>query len=483
MTLAPGGFVWLLRHELRLALRGTATRSRWARLVPILLLAVIPAAGGIAAAFALRDVVGDPSSEALGLVGSAFAGLVLLMISTASIAVLRTFHDRHDLDLLLSAPLPPPRILAAKAAGVTVAVAAPFALFVAPLTVAAAVFGHPQWLGGLAMVAVAATVATAAAFAVTSTLFATVGPRRARVVVQLAAAVLGGTVFLLGQSANFAPRLAHRLLRAATGAWPPPLDWPARAAFGALLPLAALAILAAVSWWAATRIGARHLAASAETADRRIARSRPMRFGGGLARVLIVKEFRLIARDPELIAQIALRLIYVIPLAALVLRGGGHGAGIAASATAFAGLLASSLAWIAVCAEDASDLLASAPVARVAIVRAKLAAACLPSLVLVAIAAVAARAPWAAAVTVATGTVAAVTAALLQAWFGKVRPRAVFRRRQSGSFVLGVGEVVLAAAWSGTAALLTRGSPWALAPALFGTMIMAGAIEARPRDG
>ncbi|MGI4879368.1 MAG: hypothetical protein ACRYG4_17990, partial [Janthinobacterium lividum] len=88
--------------------------------------------------------------------------------------------------------------------------------------------------------------------------------------------------------------------------------------------------------------------------------------------------------------------------------------------------------------------------------------------------------PLASVVTLVMGTVAALTAALLQGWFGRPQPRSAFRRRQSGSFIVGLGEVVLAGAWAGTAALATRGSMWAAAPALFGAMIMAGAIEARP---
>ncbi len=497
----PGGFGWLLRHELRLALRGTRTRtSLFTRYAPVLLLATVPTIGGVLLAWAVRDV-GPVSARDLTMIHNfltlAVAGLLVLMISTASIAVLRTFHDRHDLDLLLSAPVPPARVLAAKAVGVSVTVAAPFLLFGAPFAVASAVLGHPGWLGGLVMIAVDATFATALALGLIGILFSAIGPRRARTVAQLFAAVMGGTIFLVSQLRNVSPAVAHRLARFVAQPWPSPLDWPARAVLGAPVPLLAMVALAALAARGSSLYGARHLAASADTTTRvRRIRTGPVRFRGGLARAIVSKELRLIARDPELITQIGLRLVYLIPLAALVLRGGTGTAGpgidapgIAAAVTAAAGLLASSLAWIVVCAEDAPDLLAAAPVAPAAVRRAKLVAACV---VPVGIAFAAAlglvrHAPGVAAVTLVMGSIAALSAALLQAWFGRPQPRAAFRRRQSGSFIVGLGEVLLAAAWSGTTALLARGSPFAVAPALLAGMILAGAVEARRdrdrRDG
>lgn len=483
--MAVGGFAWLLRHELRLALRGTGPRRGWfARMLPLILLATVPTLGGIALAWAVtRQAL--PLARYAGFAGAGIAALLVLMLSTAAIAVLRTFHDRHDLDLLLSAPIPPSRILAAKAVGVAVTVAAPFTLFVAPFALTAALRGEPRFLGTLAMVGVDATIATAVALGVTGVLFDALGARRARVAVQLGAAITGGAAFLLTQARSISPGLADRLYAAIARPLPSPLDWPGRATVGAPLPLAAMIALAALAAWGATRFAARHLAASEAAAAARPARSRPFRFRGGLTRIVVAKELRLIARDPELITQIALRLVYLIPLGALIVNGGGAGAGpvVAAAATAAAGLLASSLAWIVVCAEDAPDLLAVAPASGATVERAKLLAACLVPAGLAAVAAVAIlpAAPWAAAVTIVMGSVAAITAALLQAWFGTPQPRAAFRRRQSGSFVVGVGEVVLAGAWSGTATLLARASVWAVVPALLAGMILAGAIEARPR--
>ena len=231
------------------------------------------------------------------------------------------------------------------------------------------------------MVGVDATLATALAIGFVGRLFGALGARRARVAVQLGAAAIGGTVFLLSQSQSLAPGLAGRLFAAVARPWPTPFDWPGRAALGAPLPLAAMVGLGAAALALAARRGGRDLVAAGDPGGgAAAARTAVVRFHPGLTRAIVVKELRLIARDPELISQIALRLVYLIPLAALVVRG-SHGVdpgpALAAGATASAGLLASSLAWLVVAAEDAPDLLAAAPRAVATIARAKLIAATL----------------------------------------------------------------------------------------------------------
>ena len=493
--LIPGSFAWLLRHELRLSVRALGRgRHRLARLIPVLLLAIVPVIGGIGLAILIAAAMqhADPHATARalnavrGVVGAGVAGILILMVSTSSIAVLRAFYERGDLDLLLAAPMPPGRVLAAKAVGVAVITAAPFLILLGPFVLTSAVLGSPRWLGTLAMIAVDATLATALAIAITGVLFEFIGARRARVAVQLVSAVLGGAVFLLSQSPNFAPAISHRVIGAITRPWPAPLDWPSRAAFGEPLPLLAFALFAGAAFVIAARLGARHLAAATAPREDRAAgsRTRVVRFRTGFRQVVIAKELRLIVRDPELIAQISLRIVYLIPITALILRGDtaiDAGPAIAAAVTGFAALLASSLAWIIVCAEDAPDLIASAPQAPLDLARTKLIAACLLPVGIAAIvaAAMVMSFPIAAAALLCMAVVAAVSATLLQSWFGRPALRSAFRRRQAQSIVIGIGEVGLAGAWAATASLLARQSVWALAPALIGCMILAGAIEAR----
>ncbi len=481
----PSGLLWLLRHELRLWARGGYGQGRWlTRAGPRLLLAAIPLVAGIVLAVTLSGREPGPGTTFAGVIGALVIALVVLLVSTASVAVLRTFHDRHDLDLLLAAPIPAARVMAAKAIGVVVTVALPFLVVITPFAVTSALLGNPRWLPALLIVVIDATMATAIAIGLTAGLFATVGPRRARVVVQLIAAVTGGGVFLLSQAQSFAPAATRSAYLLLIRPWPAPLDWPSRAAIGEPLPLLGLVLVAGLAFRAATGIGGRTLARAGDHDDRaRAARTSRVRFRSGLTTTIVIKELRLIARDPELIAQVVLRLIYLIPIAAVILRGAGAAAvpAVAATATGFAGLLTSSLAWIVVCAEDAPDLLAAAPRLPAAIARAKLVATCAGPLALVTLAAagVLRPSPWGAAVTLVMGGVAAVSAALIQSWFGRPARRTAFRRRPAVSFAVGLGEVLLAGAWAGTAGLLARGSPLAVAPALLAGMIVAGAIEAR----
>jgi ABC-2 type transport system permease protein len=496
-TLAPGGFVWLLRHELRVSIRALRRgNSRFARIIPVLLLAIVPIIGGIALAFLIATATHHATPRAAakalhalrGPAGAGVIAILVLMISTASMSVLRAFYERGDLDLLLAAPLRPSRILAAKSVGVAVITAAPFLVILGPFVLTSVVLGGARWLGALAMIAVDATMATAIAIVVTSVLFRVIGVRRARVAVQLASATLGGLVFLLSQAPNFAPEMSKRLIGTITRPWPAPLDWPTRAALGEPFPILALAAVAGVSFAGAVRLGAARLAAAGTTPGERskvTAKTHVVRFRAGVARNIIVKELRLIVRDPELIAQVSLRMIYLIPITALVLRGSAAidpGPAVAAAVTGFSGLLSSSLAWIIVCAEDAPDLIASAPQEERATARAKTLAACtLPLGFAATVAAVMAPSrPAAAAVTLGMAAVATTTAALVQLWFGRPAKRSAFRRRQAGSIVIGIGEVAMAGAWAATASQIARGSVWAIAPALVAGMILAGAVEARP---
>jgi ABC-2 type transport system permease protein len=110
------------------------------------------------------------------------------------------------------------------------------------------------------------------------------------------------------------------------------------------------------------------------------ARSSTLRLRTGLRRVLILKELRLIARDPMLLTHLLGQLVFLLPLGLALWRG------TAQSATPWAwltilflvGSTASALAWLTVSAEDAPDLLASSPVPTRALVRAKVEAALLP---------------------------------------------------------------------------------------------------------
>jgi ABC-2 type transport system permease protein len=462
-TIAPAvSLRWLVRHELRLALRDGRV-SPAARAVLIGLVLLMPTLIGVLMAWSLRSAPDVPRA-AFGYVSAAAIALVMLLLSGAGVYVLRRFHDRSDLDLLMSAPVPPRRVFAAKAFAVHTSVSLPMLVFLAPFLIASAVFGHPGWLGGIIVIVVAAVIASSLAFIAASFLFRLVGPRRGRTIIQVASGAFAAFVAVSGQASNFAPKLFFAVTDTFAAPPPSPLDWPARAVFGEPGPLLALIVLAFAFSLLAARVAVGDLGQPQQFAPESVRARRPHRFGSGVYRVLIVKELRLLVRDPELVGVVALQLAYMIPAFGLIFAGGLLSpARLAAATVLLAGLLTSSLAWLTICGEDAPELVAAAPVSADVLLRTKLAAACLPALALALPAAlfIATMDMRAALITVLLSPSAAFGAGIQQHWAGQPQPRRAFRFRQKGSMLLAISEYAMAACWASAASMVVTRSPYA----------------------
>jgi ABC-2 type transport system permease protein len=308
-------------------------------------------------------------------------------------------------------------------------------------------------------------VASSLAFITSSWLLRLVGARRGRTIIQVASGAFAALIAVAGQTVNFAPKVFYGVTGRFAEPPSPPFDWPARAVFGEPLPLVLMVLLAVASALLAARVAARDLGQPQQFAPAAARTRRPPRFAGGQFRMLLTKELRLLGRDPELVAVIALQMAYMIPAFGLIFAGGlVSPARLAAAAVLFAGLLTSSLAWLTICGEDAPELIAAAPVPDDVVVRAKLAAACLPALLLVvpAVAAIAAMDMRAGVLALLLCPVAAVSAGIQQFWAGKPQPRRTFRFRQKGSMLLALSEYAMAGCWSAAVSLAVWGSPWAL---------------------
>jgi ABC-2 type transport system permease protein len=199
---APASLPWLIWNDIRIKARGR--EGRVGRFVAIGVLALLPLVGGALAAWHVRAAPMMPVA-ALGQLSAALAGLLLVLISSAFAHVLRMGRDRGELELLLTAPIPAARVIAARISGVQAVVALPFLLLTLPFFVASALFGHGWWLAGPVVVAAFAVIATAAALVLATALDRLLGPVRAKTAAQLAGVLLGGGVFALGQTPNFAP--------------------------------------------------------------------------------------------------------------------------------------------------------------------------------------------------------------------------------------------------------------------------------------
>jgi ABC-2 type transport system permease protein len=180
-------------------------------------------------------------------------------------------------------------------------------------------------------------------------------------------------------------------------------------------------------------------------------------FSRSLVRLVLVKEWRLIARDPQLISQVLLQLLYLLPLCFVVFfKKETALPGMAAAMCFLCSSIAGSLGWIIILAEDAPDLLLSAPCRQATIRRAKLAAVMLPPLLLVVLPLgwLALSRPGPALLMAALITCAVGSAALAVLRFGKPAPRGEFRTRGQGNLLGHLVEGLLGFGWAGVAFLL-----------------------------
>ncbi|MGZ3279291.1 MAG: hypothetical protein ACXU82_20135 [Caulobacteraceae bacterium] len=504
LSLAPGSLAWLLAHELKLAARARSKRGRPTLIIVAVVLGVLMLAVGMPMALFLRHVPVDETPGLLMTLDLVVLAVFTLMLSQTLASAVIGFYERGDLDLLLSSPLPPRRALTVRALAIVIVPLLWFAALLTVVVAPAAALGQPRWLMGYPVLVSLALLASAAGMSLAMALFGLIGARRTRTVGQLLAALIGAGFFMFGQMRNILPDHGRRLFAgvmrwADSGVFDPgsPLSWPARAVMGDLMPLAAItAGSAALFALVVSSLGRRFafdasIAAGVDASPGKpTGRKVSLRgFQGGLRRALIRKELRLLLRDPTLLSQVLLRVLYVLPLGFAVVRSAAHpdalvarggAVGLAAAMAFVTGQLAGTLAWITICAEDAPELLACAPVDGSSVRWAKLWAAMIPIAVLVGpfLVALIWIAPWT-GVCAAAGTAASgISAGLINLWYEKPASRKAFRGRRTGSVLVGVLEALSGLGWGAAAGVAAIGSPLAVIPALLtiGLLVLAHAL-------
>lgn len=488
--MAPGSVLWLLRHELRvgwrrMGRRGGRERALWLRLVflfgvPILLTLLLGLP--LAALLDRRPLALTPETAAFAAAGL-FALFTIMLSQTLSLAV-DGLYQRGDLDLLFSSPLDPRRILTIRFLAVAVDSATTFGYFLGGPLLLIAVLGHVEGLTGLAALAALSLAASGTGFLLASALLRALGPKRTRTASQILAALLGAAVFLATQirallgreQAESLTLLAARLAREGRLDIPG-LDWPLRALLGEPLPMLGIAAGAGAVFWLSIavlgpRFAADAAAAAGAGAPQRRARGAMTAFASGAFTATLRKELRLLARDPGLITQVLVRVLYMAPVGLLLLRQASEGGsllmpGSAAALSFVAGQIAASLTWITVSAEDAPDLLASAPTPMATLRRAKLAAAVVPTAAMLApfllpLLVIAPRVGLAATV----GCMAAAAAAsLINVWWQQPQRRSEFRSRRRAAWFVTVAEVAIGVSIALATGLFAAGLIWGLIPA------------------
>ncbi len=497
----PGTIGWFALHEARLSWRDwiwliTGGHRRRVVTSALVFIAFVLFLHGLAYLMLgpSMKLAGTPDQHILVIITGSLAMASSLMLSQALESVTRGFYARGDLDLILASPVAAWRLFAVRIAAMAATVAAQSFVLAAPLINVLVWRGGAHWLGAYAVGLALAMDAVAVAVAVTVAMFRAIGPRRTRFVAQVLAAIIGAA-FVIG--VQFAAILSFGTMSRMAALQSPALArlapdvgsilwWPARAALGRPIPLAAfvglgmIALAAAIAVFA-PRFGRLALAAGAVAHDTPSRRRRPARFHNSApGQALRRKEWTLLLRDPWLVSQTLMQLLYLLPAAFLMWRSFYHGGGASALLVPVfivaAGQLAGGLAWLAVSGEDAPELIASAPVSAARVLRAKIEAVLSVIAVIFApfVVVLAVYAPFAALVASCGIAIAAGSAIAIQFWFRTQARRSLFRRRQTSSRIATFAEALSSIGWAGTGALAATGTWLAIVPGLIVLAIVAG---------
>lgn len=507
----PATLAWFARHEFRLAWRdmffmlqgGRRGRGVWIFIgLAAFVVALHLVALGVVSSSA-NDARHPGKAFLLALTGSGFLAWTLLL-SQAMETVTRFFYERADLDLILASPVAAWRLFAVRILAIAVTMGAMAGLLAGPFINVLAFFSGPRVLAAYAVFMALACLAAGLAVCLTFLLFYLAGPKRTRLFAQIMAAVTGaGFVIGIQAVAISSQGSMSRLAMFQSPAWiaaapgpESPVWWPARAALGDMPALGAvlaitLCFFAITVACAAPAFAANVLTvASLPTDAAGSAPVRAFRFRQrSRVQALRWKEWTLLRRDPWLMSQSLMQLLYLLPPALLLWHnfqpGNGRIVMLVPVLVMAAGQLAGGLAWLAVSGEDAPDLVATAPVASGAIHGAKitsvLAVVALPVLPIAA--AMAFVAPGMAAITVAGAGLAAAGASAIQLIFKTQARRVNFRRRQTASRFATFAEAFLSIGVAAGAGLAAAGFwVFALVPAIFAALVLLAARALAPHD-
>ena len=341
-----GSAAWFAQHESRLVWRDwlsmiTAGRRERLRVVTI----------GIVVFFLFMHfvaywVVGPHADAAIDkqtLLTITTSALLswMLMISQAMESITRAFYARSDLDLILASPVDSNKLFGVRIVTIalgTTLMALPVA---APFIDVLIARGGWRWLGAYGLIVAMGAAATALAVGLTVALLRMLGARLTRFVAQVVAAIIGAA-FVIGLQVvailsygtiSRAALLQSKTLLALAPGLDSALCWPARAALGELQPLAVVlatsfVLLAAAVAFVAPRFGSYAITA-AGVGNASVVRSRRNAFGKRLSPrgALRRKEWILLRRDPWLMSQTLMQMLYLVPPALMLWRGFGEGNG------------------------------------------------------------------------------------------------------------------------------------------------------------
>jgi ABC-2 type transport system permease protein len=200
---------------------------------------------------------------------------------------------------------------------------------------------------------------------------------------------------------------------------------------------------------------------------------------------LRVKERRLLLRDPWLISQSLMQLLYLIPPAVLLWHNLGRGSTASIVLVPVlimtAGQLAGGLAWLTISGEDAPDLVLSAPVTLARLLRAKIEVVmqCVGVVLFPFATLLAVISPFQALLVALGSAAAAASSTAIQLWFRSQSKRSHFRRRHTSSRIATFSEAIVSITWAGAGAVavLSMGLAAALAAIALALLLCVRALS------
>ena len=500
---------WFARHELRLAWRewfamitgGRRRRTRAAVIGLVIFAALMHLpAWAVIGRYAGLEAPLDKTS--LIVITSTVFLAWALMLSQAIESVTRVFYARADLDLIMSSPTRLANIFSIRIASIALTVTFMALLLSTPFVDVLMIGGGARWFAAFGVVTAVGLSAAACAIAITIFLFRLIGPARTRLMAQIIAAVIGaGFVIALQVAAILSYGTLSRfavLTSDAAAAFAPDAGslvwWPARAILGdgeALLLLLAMSLVAlgVVMTIFSPRFADTAISASAHASSRQHGSGARAFRGGSRQQALRRKEFVLLRRDPWLLSQTLMQLLYLVPPALFLWRSFSNSSTAIVLITPVivmaAGQLAGGLAWLTISGEDAADLVATAPLLPSSVTRAKIEVVLITIGVIFAplLAALALLAPAQAAVTAAGVIIAASSATAIQLWFRVQAKRSQFRRRQTSSRLATFAEAFSSIGWAATSALVLALPMVAAISSLLTLAILAATWKFSPARG
>jgi ABC-2 type transport system permease protein len=496
---------WFARHEIRLAWREWlammtgARKKRTRAVIGLLLLAALLHLPAYAVIGRFADLHAPLDKSTLIVISATIFLAWALILSQAIESVTRVFYARADLDLIMSSPVRLNNIFSVRIAAIALSVTAMALLLSSPFVDVLIIGGGIRWFSAFGVVIAIGLSAAAAAIAITILLFRLIGPSRTRLAAQILAAIIGaGFVIALQVAAILSYGTLSRfavLTSDAAAAYAPdfgsPLWWPARAAIGdgemlSLLLAGSLVLLGGVMAILSPKFAGTVVSASATTTIRRGSRAISFRRGSRQS-ALRWKEFMLLRRDPWLVSQSLMQLLYLLPPALMLWRSFSDSSAATVLITPVivmaAGQLAGGLAWLTISGEDAADLIASAPMPSGSVIRAKIEVVMIAITAIFAplIAALAVASPVQAAVTAIFVIIATVSAAAIQLWFRVQAKRSHFRRRQTSSRIATFAEAFSSIGWAATAILAVTIPIAAIISGAMTALMLAATWQISPR--